>query len=565
MNQLTNRRRAKPFLNEICTEQIGLRRAAIYLRVSTKRQADGEVSIPSQRDLCTRYAEGRGYKVCSEFVDAGSATDDRNRPEFRRMLAAVTIEPPAFDVIIVHAFHRFYRNGPVSELTMRDLAKRRVIVESVTQSVSDDPTGKIGRQIFGIFDEYSSLQNSVNVKRGMDQNASQGFWNGARPPLGYQSVTVEIRGKKQKKKLKINSTEAELVRLIFRLYADGACETPPLGIAMLVNYLNDYGYRTRLGARFGKGAVGKILRAAYYVTGQFMHGSGGERLEADSGQSGIAIPIPIIIEQDLFDRVQSKLDRNNARITPPRIVNGPILLSGLARCARCGSSMTRTGTVRADRTYSYYTCAGAHVTGQPQCRGLHLPMQKLDAQVTEAVIERLVRPDLLSKLFTGISARRSTSTQRAQERIAGLQASVDEAEGKLKRLYRLVEVSDTESDDLLLERMRELRVDADRYRRALGTARDEITPTIAPDAEKIGRFSHLVATALRVGDIQARRIYLQAIIDRIEIERGTVRIIGRKSSIEAAVMGRKPTNENVRGFDPEWRTRHETTGAPARH
>jgi hypothetical protein len=48
-----------------------------------------------------------------------------------------------------------------------------------------------------------------------------------------------------------------------------------------------------------------------------------------------------------------------------------------------------------------------------------------------------------------------------------------------------------------------------------------------------------------------RLTYLQAIIDRIEIDRGTARIIGRKSAIEAAIMGRKSTNKNVRGFDPE--------------
>ncbi len=533
-----------------------VRRAALYLRVSTKRQADGEVSIPSQRDLCRRFAIDRGYQICAEFVDAGSATDDRARPEFRRMLAAASTEPPAFDVIVVHALNRFYRNGPVSEMTIRDLAKRGVAVESVTQSIGDDPNSMISRQVIGIFDEYSSLQNSVNVRRGMDENAAQGFWNGARPPLGYRSVTAEVRGKKLKKRLEIEPTEAELVRLIFRMYADGAGERPPLGIADLVSHLNDHGYRTRLGARFGKGAVSDILRASYYVTGRFMHGrtKDGE----GKGGAGIAIPIPIIIDEALFDRVQSKLQRNHPRVTPPRIVNGPVLLSGLARCGRCGASMTRTGTARGAHRYSYYTCAAAHGTRQPECRGLHVPMDRLDSQVSEAVIDQLVRPEILTKLFTSIAAQRSSATQRAEERIAGLQASVDAAEGQLRRLYRIVETGEGEADDVLLERIRELRSEADRCRRALSTARDEITPTMVPDAEKIGRFSHLVATALREGDVQARRAYLQAIIDRIEVDTGIARIIGRKSALEAAVLGRKPSNENVRGFDREWRTRHDS-------
>ncbi len=37
------------------------KRAALYLRVSTGRQAEGEVSLPSQRDLTTRYSETQGW------------------------------------------------------------------------------------------------------------------------------------------------------------------------------------------------------------------------------------------------------------------------------------------------------------------------------------------------------------------------------------------------------------------------------------------------------------------------------------------------------------------------
>jgi site-specific DNA recombinase len=530
-------------------------RAVPYLRVSTKRQADGEVSIPSQRDLCTRYALDRGYEIVAEYVDTGSATDDRNRPAFRRMLAAASANPRPFDVVIVHAYNRWYRNGPVSEMLIRDLEKRGIVIESTTQQMSNDPSSMIGRQIVGIFDEYSSIQNSINVKRGMDQNATQGFWNGARPPLGYRSYTAEIRGNKHKKKLEIEPKEAELVRLMFKLYASGAGEVPPLGIAMLVDHLNDRGYRTRLGARFGKGAVGNILRSTYYVDGKFWHGGGAGK---DSEDVGIPIPIPTIIEQDLFDRVQAKLDLHNARVTPPRVVNGPVLLSGLARCGRCGASMTRTGTARGDKRYSYYTCAGAHVTGQPECRGSHLPMQRLDGQITEAVIERLVRPEMLTKLFVSLAERRSATTQRAQERVASLQASVDAADGKLRRLYRLVEAGEGDADDILMERVRDLRNEADRCRQALKLALDEVTPEMAPDAEKIGRFSNLIMTALRDGDIQARRTYLQAIIDRIEIEKGVARIIGRKSAIASAILGQAPPNGSVRGFDREWRTRHDS-------
>src|SRR5262249_4230939 len=54
------------------------RGAALYLRVSTGRQAVGDVSIPSQRELTRRFCEARGWAVTEEFVESGaSAIDDR--------------------------------------------------------------------------------------------------------------------------------------------------------------------------------------------------------------------------------------------------------------------------------------------------------------------------------------------------------------------------------------------------------------------------------------------------------------------------------------------------------
>jgi site-specific DNA recombinase len=47
----------------------------------------------------------------------------------------------------------------------------------------------------------------------MKENARQGFWNGALPPIGYRIIAGEQRGHRTKKTLEI----AETVRLIFRL------------------------------------------------------------------------------------------------------------------------------------------------------------------------------------------------------------------------------------------------------------------------------------------------------------------------------------------------------------
>src|SRR5258708_5227485 len=92
----------------------GAGRAALYLRVSTGRQADSDLSIPDQRRQAKAYCASRGWEIVTDYVEPGaSATDDR-RPEFQRMIDAATAKPPAFEVILVHSFSRFFRDqvGP---------------------------------------------------------------------------------------------------------------------------------------------------------------------------------------------------------------------------------------------------------------------------------------------------------------------------------------------------------------------------------------------------------------------------------------------------------------------
>jgi hypothetical protein len=60
-----------------------------------------------------------------------SATKDR-RPEYQRMIEAATAKPPAFDVVVVHSFSRFFRDEFEIEYYYRKLAKNGVKLVSIT-------------------------------------------------------------------------------------------------------------------------------------------------------------------------------------------------------------------------------------------------------------------------------------------------------------------------------------------------------------------------------------------------------------------------------------------------
>jgi site-specific DNA recombinase len=196
-------------------------RAALYLRVSTSRQAEKDLSIPDQRRQLEAWCQHHDFDVVAEYVEPGaSATDDR-RPQFQRMMEDATRPDRPFDAILVHSFSRFFRDSFLFELHRRSLEKHGVALISITQTVSEDSAGQMSRQLMSIFDEYQSRENAKHVIRAMKENARQGFWNGSQPPFGYKAVAVETRGNAVKKRLVVAPAEAKIVQEIFRLFLEG--------------------------------------------------------------------------------------------------------------------------------------------------------------------------------------------------------------------------------------------------------------------------------------------------------------------------------------------------------
>ncbi len=541
-----------------------VKRVALYLRVSTGRQAENDVSLPSQRDMTTRYCLAQGWDIVTEFVEPGASATDDKRPIFQKMLEQAASPERTFDVICVHSFSRFYRNGAEMELTIRKLRKHGVDVVSMTQPTGDDPSQQLMRQIIGIFDEYTSRENGKNVTRAMRESAKQGFWNGATPPLGYKIIEAERRGSKIKKKLDLDPVEAELVRLIFKLYTEGDQRTGALGIKETTKWLNERGYRTRRGATFGIGPVHGILKNACYATGKWPYGRKNSRTGALHDPATIVeIDVPPIVPIETFDMVQAKLARNNPKVTAPRIVNGPTLLTGLAVCASCGSGMTRTGTARGHRSYSYYTCAGCHQKGKSVCKGRHIPMGKLDTLIIEGVKAQLLQPDRMSTILGALLDRQTTKDTAVEERRSVLKSEIKAKDEKLNRLYRAIEDGIVETDDQLRDRIKALKNERDMAQASLDRIAEQSRDRSTLTPERIKAFTKLMHDKLENGDVQARKAYLRAVISEIRVDDDKVSIIGDKATLSAVIAGQNGTNANVSGFVRKWRARNDSNVRPS--
>jgi DNA invertase Pin-like site-specific DNA recombinase len=533
------------------------RRVALYVRVSTTRQAEGELSIPDQIKQGKDYCTARGLVLTETFIEPGaSATDDR-RPEFQRMMESATSAARPFDVVLVHSMSRFFREQFLSEMYIRKLHKAQVELISITQEFRDDPTGNLIRQILGSFDEYQSRENGKHTLRAMQENARQGFWNGSKPPFGYRVEDKEKRGSKTKKVLVIDEQEAPIVRRIYDL-ALGRRGVPQ-GVKAIVNDLNAAGCRHH-GKPFHISSVHRILTSTTYAGTLHFN-----RREARSGrekppEQWLMISVPSIVTQEEFDQVQAHLHARSPKRVPPRIVGSPTLLTGIARCGTCGSGMTlRTGK---SGRYRYYACAGCGQKGKTLCPGRSIGMGTLDEAVLGHLTERLFTPERLEIILSAYLARSAEAGEARRAQLSQARRARTEAEGRLNRLLQLVEQGLMDiSDPALKERMEVAKRDR---QSAVETVRlleaAEGNQPAAITLESLGRLADALRAALASDDPSFRKAYLRLFVDEVTVGDEQIVLSGPKSALaRATAAGDLPAaSATVPSFVRQWRP----VGAP---
>ena len=536
------------------------KRVALYARVSTARQAEADLSIPDQVGQAEQWCKQNGMTLVRQFIEPGASGTDENRPVFQEMLAAARAKPKSFDIVLVHSFSRLCRDELTYAGAVRDLKRADIALQSITQPLGNDHTSQMVGSIIVAFDAYQSRENGKHTSRAMKENARQGFWNGSPPPFGYQTIEAGRRGDKIKKALAVLESEAFVVRRIFAMYL--GLSGDQFGVKAIVTKLNAEGTRFR-GKPFMTSSVHRILiRRTYAGVHQF------NVKEAKTGKTRpqsewVTVEAPAIIDRSQFDQVQTLLGERNPRRTPPRVVTGPVLLTGVAVCAACGAGMTlRTGK---SNRYRYYACAGRTQKGPTQCDGCAVPMDALDTLVLDQLADRVFRRDRLAELLTGYLDQSKSAEEDRRQRVSHLKKELTETTAAIERLLGLLESGQMESDDpQFSDRLSRHKANRARLQNELALA-DTATSggQISITPAKLERLSEAMRNALKDATTDRRRRYLRMFITRVTVSKQEVRISGPRAALATAAGTDAPlAGSEVLSFVRRWRPRRDSNPRP---
>lgn len=528
-----------------------------YLRVSTGRQAERDLSIPDQQKQIETYCRKIDAELTRVFVEPGASAMDENRPVFQEMIDWVTGPDHPVDAIVVHSYSRFFRDAFLAEFYIRRLAKAGVRLDSVTQETGTDSTDELIRKIIALFDEYSSRENAKHVLRSMKRNAALGYWNGAVAPFGYRTVEVGRKGDKVKKILEIAPDEAAVVRKIYDLYLHGDEQHPSYGVKAIVSYLNTNGVRLR-GRMFSVAIVHTILTKQTYAGKHFFNRTDSRTKQRKPVSEWVAVDVPAVIDEEQFNLVQGLLKARNPKKVAPRTVSGPTLLAGIARCSHCGEPMIlRTGK---SGRYRYYTCNRQARLGKSACRGESVRLDQLDRAVTTLLSSELCRADWI-RTHVATWLQQSDQADRARgNRLTDLKQEVEDTETALGRLYAAIESGTIDTDDpILRERVAALKLKRDEAARFLRMLDSRATSEGSIDPAKIDRFVEIAPGILGDDQDPRRRSLVQLLVRKAVLTDENVGLSGDPADLAKAVAACRATGPyKVPGFVQEWRAREDS-------
>lgn len=346
-------------------------KVAAYCRVSTELEQQ-ESSYEAQVEYYTeKIEENPNWKNAGIYADDGkSATNTKKRDDFNAMIRDAL--DGKIDMILTKSVSRFARNTVDSLLTIRKLKEKNVAVVFEKEGVNTlDGTGEILITILSSLAQEESRNISENTRWGVVRRFEKGqvIVNHSKF-MGYT--------KNEKGELVIVPEEAEIVRLVFRLYLER------YSAGKISTYLEEKGIKTATGlAHWHDTVIMKMLRNEKYMgdallqktyTVDFMT----KKKVPNNGivpQYYVEDDHEPIIPKELFYRVQEEIMRRSSmcksavtrKKNKKSKYSSSYALTGILLCGKCGQEYRRVTWARNGKKKIVWRCSNRLTGGVKKC------------------------------------------------------------------------------------------------------------------------------------------------------------------------------------------------------
>lgn len=388
-------------------------------------------SIDAQIRAIEEYADKNNIKIVNKFIDrAKSATSDK-RPAFQEMIKYCEEDKTGVSMVIVHKLDRFSRDKYDSVKYKQRLKMKGISVISVTEKLDNSPESVILESVIEGMAQYYSANLAREVAKGQRENALKALHNGGDAPLGYD-VAFD-------KTYLINEEEAQAVKIIFDMYVNG------YSYSNIIDKLNDLGYKTKRGNKFGKNSLHGILSNEKY-TGVYVFNKtqrkgvngkrNGHKQKSDDEIIKVEGGMPQIIDKEVFLQAQEMMQKRK-KAPGSHKATTLYLLTGLIRCGECGHAMQ--GNRRKDKygnDYISYRCGCRKQ--KRDCKNKEIKRDYLEEFVLTELEKHVLNDEAIPALSKELNKRLKTKSNDNHEMLNNLRNKLDKVNKEIENILTAI-------------------------------------------------------------------------------------------------------------------------------
>lgn len=342
------------------------KRVCAYIRVSSDKEAQLDSLENQEAYFIRKYAQETGCEFVGIYSDVGISGTSEKRPAFQEMLNACMCGE--IDLIHTKSISRFARNTVTVLEVSRQLKSLGIGIYFEEQDINTmSAEGELMLTVLASFAQEESYNISENQKWAIQKKFARGdVMINTNRFLGYD--------KDKDGNLIINEKEAEIVRMIFRMYLGGD------GTFRIAKKLNELGIPTVTGKQWHETTIRGMLKNEKYkgdclLQKYYVPKVGGATVANDGKVKSYYITgnHEAIIPKEEWDAVQrlrkERAEERNIDTKNTQKFKNRYPLSGKLICPYCGKHLRRL--------YAYkkyvWACSTYIDKGKKVCRGIRIP------------------------------------------------------------------------------------------------------------------------------------------------------------------------------------------------
>lgn len=318
-------------------------RGVYYVRVSTDDQVDG-TSLDDQERQCSLSFQSNGIELVRAFREEGASAKTADRRVLSDAIAFCLDKRNRIGFFLVWKVDRLARKAEDHFALRKLLQDAGVELQSVTEPIGNDPSGKLFEVMVAGFAEFDNSVRRLRAVNGMRARIREGIWP-FKAPVGYRNRSLAKSSVKKTDPDPVDPIVFPILQRLLQGLARGHFSQ-----SQIVEELIRSDFQKLSGTKPSLQFVDNLLRSQLPFYAGLLRDAFGDEVQYHQGRHE---PMITLEEMKAIERIRDggvRHGRARERHNP----NFP--LRGLVVCSSCRRALTGSSPRGSHAYFAYYHC-----------------------------------------------------------------------------------------------------------------------------------------------------------------------------------------------------------------